>query len=403
MSVFQGLKVIDCASYIAAPSAATIFADYGAEVIKIEPPGAGDPYRTIVQLPNLPKAEQNYAWQLVSRGKSSLALDLSKPAGQAVLHRLVREADVFITNYPNEVRGRLGVDYDRLEGLNLRLIYASLSGYGETGEEAGRRGFDANAWWARTGLADLVRPDHEAPPVAPTMAMGDQPTGAMFYGAIVTALFHRERTGKGGRVATSLLASGVWANGPNIQAVLCGGHVPKRMPRSAARSALGLYYRCRDGRWFVVSIAQETRDWPKLCALVGRPELVTDPRFATAPDRLANVQALMGILEAAYATEDAATWQQRCDAAGLTAATAVKVEDLAGDAQPQLIAAQALVPSEAVPHSGLEVASPFTIDGVQKTAPRRAPEVGEHSGAVLAANGFTAEEIAALRSAGVIA
>ena len=143
--IFEGLKVLDCASFIAAPAAATVLSDFGAQVIKIEPPVTGDPYRNLPNLPGYPRSEHNFAWMLESRNKRSLALDLSKPEGQAVLHRLVAEADVFITNFPPGVRERLGMTYAELAPLNARLVYASFTGYGEKGEEANKPGFDSNA------------------------------------------------------------------------------------------------------------------------------------------------------------------------------------------------------------------------------------------------------------------
>ncbi len=161
--IFEGLTVLDCASFIAAPAAATILADFGAEVIKIEPP-AGDPFRQLPQLPGNPKSEHNWAWMLESRNKQGLALDLSKADGQAVLYRMVPRADVFITNFPPAVRRRLGIAYKDLAPLNERLVYASFTGYGENGQEANKPGFDSNAWWARSGMMDLVRPDHAGPP-----------------------------------------------------------------------------------------------------------------------------------------------------------------------------------------------------------------------------------------------
>jgi formyl-CoA transferase len=186
--IFEGLKVLDCASFIAAPAAATVLSDFGADVIKIEPPGAGDPYRNLPNLPGYPHSEHNFAWLLEARNKKSLALDLSKPEGQAVLHRLAAQADVFITNYPPQVRERLGITHDRLAPLNERLIYASFTGYGEKGEEANKPGFDSNAYWARSGLMDLVRADEHTTPARSIAGMGDHPCAMAFYGAIVTAL-----------------------------------------------------------------------------------------------------------------------------------------------------------------------------------------------------------------------
>src|SRR6202047_4001979 len=201
--IFEGLKVLDCASFIAAPAAATVLSDFGAEVIKIEPPGSGDPYRNLPNLPGYPISRHNFAWLLESRNKRSLALDLSRPEGKAVLYRLVAEPDVFITNSPPGVRQRLGIAYEELKPLNARLVYASFTGYGEKGEEANKPGFDSNAYWARSGLMDLLRADQSTTPARSVPGMGDHPCAMALYGAIVTALYKRERTGEGSHVSSS--------------------------------------------------------------------------------------------------------------------------------------------------------------------------------------------------------
>src|ERR1700680_1741596 len=205
--VFDGLKVIDCASFIAGPAAATVLSDFGAEVIKIEPPGAGDPYRLLPKLPGYPLSPHNFAWLLEGRNKRSLALDLAKPDGREVLYRLAAEADVFITNFSPSVRKRLGITYEDIKPGNARLIYASFTGYGETGAEADKPGFDSNAYWARSGLMDMVRSEASATPARSVPGMGDHPSAMALYAAIVTALYRRERTGRGAEVGSSLLAN----------------------------------------------------------------------------------------------------------------------------------------------------------------------------------------------------
>ena len=227
--VFDGLKVIDCASFIAGPAAATVMSDFGAEVVKIEPPGAGDPYRRRAQPRIGPGVEGNPGFVLDGRNKRSLALDLRSPAGQQVLRRLVADADVFITNYPPPVRRRLGITYEELAPLNPRLIYASFTGYGETGPEADKPGFDATAWWARSGLMHLVRAGEEAAPARSLPGMGDHPSAMGTYGAIVTALYQRERTGRGAYVGSSLV--GEWAVG---QWLLGAGGIVRRKGGAAA-------------------------------------------------------------------------------------------------------------------------------------------------------------------------
>src|SRR5437763_10364904 len=295
--IFAGLKVLDCASFIAAPAAATVLSDFGADVIKIEPPGAGDPYRNLPNLPGYPHSEHNFAWMLEARNKRSLALDLSTPEGQAVLHKLAGQADVFITNYPPQVRARLGITYDHLAHLNDRLIYASFTGYGEKGEEANKPGFDSNAYWARSGLMDLVRADVDTTPARSVAGMGDHPCAMALYGAIVTALYKRERTGKGSHVSSNLMANGIWASGVLAQAKLCGAEFQERRPRERALNAVTNHYKCRDGRWLILSLLNEERQWPALARCLGREDLVTDPRFATRTERPARSLGLIRILD----------------------------------------------------------------------------------------------------------
>ena len=198
-----------------------------------------------------------------------------------MLRRLVGDADVFITNYPPPVRRRLGITYDDLAPLNERLIYASFSGYGEVGPEADKPGFDATAWWARSGLMHLVRAGEEATPARSLPGMGDHPSAMATYGAIVTALYQRERTGKGGYVGSSLLANGLWANGCAVQAALCGEKVVPQPPRERGLNALRVHYRCRDGRWLLLSIAADEWRWEKFKECLGA-SVLDDPRFATA-------------------------------------------------------------------------------------------------------------------------
>src|SRR5438445_4283831 len=276
--IFDGLKVIDCASFIAGPAAATVMSDFGAEVIKIEPPGSGDPYRRRATPSLGPGLKGNPGFELDGRNKKSLALDLRTSAGQAVLRRLVTQADVFITNYPPPVRRRLGITYDDLMPVNTRLIYASFSGYGEVGPEADKPGFDATAWWARTGLMHLVRAGEEVNPARSLPGMGDHPSALGTYGAIVTALYQREKTGKGNYVGSSLLANGLWANACSVQAALCGDEVRPQPPRHEALSALRVHYQCRDGRWLLLSIAADEWRWEKFKTCFNAPVL-DDERF----------------------------------------------------------------------------------------------------------------------------
>jgi crotonobetainyl-CoA:carnitine CoA-transferase CaiB-like acyl-CoA transferase len=188
--LFAGLKVLDVGSWIAGPVAATMLADFGADVIKIEMPGVGDQYRQLSAAANTPVADSNYMWQMDGRNKRSLALNLKTEAGMTILHQLIAECDVYITNHPLPMRRALQLNYEDLKPLNPSMIYASLTAYGETGPDKDMEGFDLVAYWARTGLMDLVR----APGAAPTQAlpgMGDHPSAVSLYAGIVTALLKR--------------------------------------------------------------------------------------------------------------------------------------------------------------------------------------------------------------------
>jgi crotonobetainyl-CoA:carnitine CoA-transferase CaiB-like acyl-CoA transferase len=386
----HGLRVLDCASYIAGPAAATLMSDFGADVIKIEPP-EGDPFRHLV-----PGA--TYTWDLDSRNKRSLAVDLKRPEGLELLRQMVCEADVFVTNLPLPARGRLGIDAASLCALNPRLIYASMTAYGEVGPEADKTGFDATAYWARSGLSELVKADHTAEPTRSVTGMGDHPTAMALYGAIMTALYVRERTGRGGVVRSSLMANGLWANGSFAQAMLNGTPPPARAPRSAAPNPIANIYRCGDGRWINITILND-RQFAPLCAALEVPELATDRRFATHDARLINHVDLIAIFDHQFGTNSLAHWRERLDPAGITFSLIGTIADLPTDAQ--MLATGALVPY--ADGSGLTINSPIELVGVQKVAPRRAShQVGAESREVLRQAGLSDERIAELAAAGIV-
>jgi formyl-CoA transferase len=393
--IFSGLRVIDCASWIAGPAAATILSDFGAAVIKIEPPGAGDPWRASAPVPG---KVTDYWWQLTSRNKRSLAIDLKHPDGLAVLHRLLGATDVFITNFPVPVRERLKIAASDLLAVNPRLVYGSISAYGEAGEEAARTGFDATAYWARTGLMDMVRAGPDTEPVRSMPGMGDHPTATALYAAIVTALYRREKTGRGGVAQTSLLQNGLWANGCYVQNRLFGEHVAHRPPRTHTPSALANHYRCRDGRWFLMALHNETRQLAGFLKAIEAEHLAQDPRFETQLARRANARALTEILEEIFAKRDLAEWRPLLERAGVTFGPVSSVNEAADDVQARAIGA--LVPF--ADGAGLTVSSPFHLDGETKVAPARAPAVGQHSESVLREAGYSGAEIAKLKELGVL-
>ena len=388
---FEGLTVIDCASFVAGPAAATILSDFGAEVIKIEPL-EGDPYRYLVP-------DGTYPWDLDSRNKQSVAIDLKHPEGLAVLYRLVRKADVFITNFPLGARRRLKIDYDTLAPVNQRLIYASLTAYGETGPEAEKTGFDTTAYWARSGLMDMVKPEHSAPPSRSVIAMGDHPTAMSLYAAVTTALYRRERTGRGGLVSSSLIANGLWANSVMTQAALAGVSIPDRLPRTHAPNPLSNVYRCRDDRWINLAVLND-RQYPVLCRLLGCEPLIDDPRYVSQAARHANHAALIAVFDDAFLTRNRDEWCQLFEREAITHASISTVHDLPHDAQ--LLASGVLVPF--ADGSGMTVSSPIELGAAARVAPVPAPTtVGQHTEAVLLGSSYSLEEIESLRRLGVLA
>jgi crotonobetainyl-CoA:carnitine CoA-transferase CaiB-like acyl-CoA transferase len=396
--MFEGLKVLDCSSFIAAPAAATILSDFGADVIKIEPPGAGDPYRAVPSLPTMPQATENYAWLLASRNKRGLALNLAKPAAQDVVQRLVGQADIFITNFPAAVRKKLGLQYEDLAPLNNRLIYASFTGYGEHGEEAAKPGFDITAWWARSGLMDGVRTEATAPPARSLTGMGDHPSGITLYASIVMGLYQRQLTGKGTHVGTSLLANGIWCNGVMAQAALCGARFIDRPPREKSQNAFTNYYRCRDGRWLILTILNEERQWPVFVKCLGREDLQNDPRFTTSRDRMRNAVEFTSVLDQTFATKDRSEWREILTAGGIVFDVVASAQDIPNDSQ--IKANDILVPFDN--DTLLTVTSPICVEGQQKVRPRRPPEVGQHTDEILREAGYDTAAVEKLRSDGAV-
>jgi crotonobetainyl-CoA:carnitine CoA-transferase CaiB-like acyl-CoA transferase len=398
-SLLSGLRVVEAATFIAGPAAGTIMGDYGAEVIHVEPPGIGDPHRYLYTLRPLPESTENYAWMLDSRNKKSLALNLKSPTGREALYKLIKTADVFITNYQPSVLQDLGIRYEDLQAVNSRLVYAHITGYGEAGPEAERPGYDATAWWARSGMMDLIRPrGGELSLSAP--GMGDHPTSVAMFGAIMLGLYRRERTGQGGKVYTSLMANGVWSNSIMAQAALCDATFFERRTHAESLNPLLAVYQTRDERHFSLIMVKEAHEWDLFCGAIARPDLLNDPRFDTSPKRRVNAPALVKILDDIFATRTLTEWCEIFDHHRVTFGIVQKSEALPDD--PQMVA-NGLFPPIADRPERRTVDSPINVEGIKKVAPHSAPALGQHTVEVLQNLGYSASEISVLLETGAAA
>ncbi|MFF8729339.1 CaiB/BaiF CoA transferase family protein [Streptomyces sp. NPDC015171] len=396
-SVFAGLKVLDASSFIAGPAAATMLSDFGADVIKVEPPGKGDPQRGLSSVPPSPRAQANYAWHLTNRNKRGMVINLKSPAATEILKRLVEWADVVITNFPHGTREKLHLGYDEVSAWNPQVVYADITGFGDAGPDAGQPGFDLTAYWSRSGLLASTR-DAGAPPTMPVWGSGDYMSAIAVYAAIVTALYRRERTGQGASVGTSLLAAGVWSTGTLVAGALADGTPFQLHDHKAPANPLTNPYQCADDVWFML-VTSASR-WPGLTRAIGHPELLEDPRYADIEGFVENSAALAELLDTEFRSQPFAYWKEALDRERVTYSLIQTPEQTARD--PQLRVNDIVVPLEGV--TGLEytISSPVTLRGVPKVPAKRAPDLGEHNHEVLAQLGFDPAAIAELRAQGAI-
>jgi crotonobetainyl-CoA:carnitine CoA-transferase CaiB-like acyl-CoA transferase len=374
--------------------------DFGAEVMKIERPKTGDPYRYLSFLPGMPVSAHNYCWLLDNRNKKSLAVDLQSEDGREILRKLIATADVFITNYPPDLARRFQVRYEDIEHLNARLIYAQITGYGELGDDTNKPGYDTTGYWARSGLTDIMFDLTTATGATPC-GTGDHPVALALFGAIMLALYQRKATGRGAKVSTSLMATGAWSNSCQIQAALLGAEFPPRRTRFNALNPLVNQYRARDGRRFMLCCLDTKYDWARICRAIERTDLIEDSRFQTAEARFENGEKVVALLDEAFSTKDLAEWQEIFDKHNVIWGPIPTIDRVATDAQMR----DNRVFAE-LEHPDLgrisTINNPINLDGVLKESPFVAPEIGQHSEEVLGSLGYDEGQIADMLRKGII-
>ena len=392
--LLEDITVIDAATFLAGPGGATILSDFGANVIKIEPPG-GDTYRTLVGSYPVP-----YHWLLTSRNKKSLALDLTKDAGQELMHKMIGKADVLTTNFLDRQLTRYKMEYERVKGINPRIIYAHISGYGREGPEVERRAFDITAWWARSGMMEFVR-DQGQKPLAPAPGMGDHSTATAFFGAIMTGLYRREKTGKGSFVSTSLAANGVWANGMALQGAVAGNDLGAHRQEKGWINPLNECYRCSDGQYLVLAIINTAREYPRLCVALGHEDWLSDSRFHKVKEMYRHKREFQGVLQEAISDMSYATVSQRLDEEGITYGLVQTMADVLVDEQ--LRASGIVIETEdSSDDYRLTINSPINVKEEKKKVPTRAPDIGANSLEVLRSLDFEESYIQELLSADIV-
>ncbi|HEX4218763.1 MAG TPA: CoA transferase [Acidimicrobiales bacterium] len=397
---FDGVRVVELAQWVFVPVAGALLADWGADVIHIEST-QGDPYRGLVsQGIGSDSGGVNLSLALANRGKRSVALNIKLGAGMEALHRLLGSADVFLTNMRPQALERLGLDAETVTDRYPTLIYARGHGYGIRGPDADQAGYDASAFWSRGGLAHMLTPPERDYPIGQRGAMGDR-NGAMALAfGVAGALLKRTRTGTGSVVDVSLMATAMWTLSSDILAAL-GGDEPKASSgRGPSPNPVVGLYRTKDGRHIQLVFLEADRYWAEFCRIIGRADLIDDPRFSDMRARGENAEACLAELDAEFATRTFAEWKELLRSLDAPWAPVQSVPELLDD--PQVVAngyvGDVVVDGE--PRYRLP-AVPVQFDG-QPPALRRAPEHGEDTEAVLVELGYDWDEIVGLKEAEVI-
>jgi crotonobetainyl-CoA:carnitine CoA-transferase CaiB-like acyl-CoA transferase len=393
--LLKGLKVVEFASYIAAPGAACMLGDWGAEVIKVERPGGDSMRHVFADLKT--ELAGNPTFDLDNRGKRAVVLDVGKPEGREALARLAATADVFITNVRPAALKRAGLDEATLRAANPRLVYTIVTGYGLEGPDAHKPGFDVTAFWARAGVANMTAPKGQDPFILRS-GFGDHITTLATVSATLAALYEREQTGVGRLVQTSLLATGVYTMGSDLAVQLKFGRLASIRTRERPMNPIATFYKSADDRWFIHNPRGGSKDWPVFAAIAGRADLIDDERFVTSRARRENSPLLVAEFDKAFAAMPFDEIAAKLDAADLVWSPVQTPAQVAAD--PQVMASGAIVQVEDGQGGTYpSPASPARFPGADATVRPRSPHLGEHTREVLSEIGYSKSEIAAMFAA----
>jgi crotonobetainyl-CoA:carnitine CoA-transferase CaiB-like acyl-CoA transferase len=394
----KGIRVVELGFWVAGPSAAAILGDWGADVIKIEPPN-GDPSRGFLASVTGIPVPINPLFELDNRGKRSVVLNLDTDEGRSIARALIDRADVFVTNVRPRVLEGAGLTYEELRQSNPGLVFCQVTGYSPDGPDRDRAAYDVGAFWARGGVAALLTaPGHEFP--QQRYGMGDHMAGSTAAGAVCAALLARSRTGQGQRLVVSLLRLGAYMVGSDLSGALRLGITVEPYDREHAINPIINCFQASDGRWFWLLLLQADRHWPDLCRAIGRDDLLSDPRFVDIAVRRENAPALVEELDRIFTTKTLAEWAEIFDRENVWWAPINSVTDMLEDTVVHDAGVFIDIPGPEGEIRG--VASPTDFYGTPWEPRGYAPELGQHTEEVLLELGYDWDQIVALKEAGVI-
>jgi len=396
--VLEGVRVLDMGHVVAVPAAGATMADWGADVLKIEPL-TGEMARGLIgRLIEMSGSDFNWYIQLLNRNKKGLALDLKTGSGRDILYKLVERSDVFMSNYEVSTLMKLKADYDTLRQINPRLIYGVLTGYGTVGPDKDERGFDYAAAWARSGAQHMIGEPGSIP--APQRGgMMDRVVGAHIVAGVSAALFHREKTGKGQKLEFSLYHTGVWTLAEDIQPALVGTPLSKH-EHAKAGNPLWNNYRTKDDRWFWLAMLQSEPSWPDFCRTIGRPDLENAPRFNSMEARAENCEELIRIIDEILASKTMKQWERIFRKNNIIYGRVATPLEVTTD--PQALANGFFADLHHPATDVKVVTTPVKFSQNPASVRAPAPEIGQHTEEVLLDLGYSWEDIAQLKERGVI-
>jgi crotonobetainyl-CoA:carnitine CoA-transferase CaiB-like acyl-CoA transferase len=398
----EGIKVVEIGAAVAMPIAGMLMGSWGAEVIHVEPPERGDMQRYASHRLGAwtQYSEINYLWEHVDRNKKSICVNLASPEGQEIIKKLCAEADVFLNNLRPYEMGKFNLTYEDLSKRNPKLIYANLTGYGLRGPEKNSGGFDSVAFWARSGVMEMMHDPDTAPNIS-RGAYGDSITSLSLLAGVMTALFTRERTGIGQQVEVSLYNTAAWVLGFDITGCLVTGKDAARPQRKTMANPIRNHYPTKDNRWIMLGMTNAQTYWPEFCRAINRPELENDPKYTNFETRQKNAAELVKIIEDIFVTKTYAEWLEILRRHKLVWSPVCTPLEVTRDEQ---AIANDFFGELDLPEQGkIKVLNnPIKLSKTPAGIQRRAPELGEHTDELLAKLGYDPKEAKRMREAGVI-